>query len=270
MTLDRFAPALFVLIWSTGWIVAKYAAPHADPLTFLSLRFTFAALVFLAIIQVSSARWPSGKGQIAHAIFSGAFLHGIYLGGVWWAISQGVPASVSGLIAAMQPLMTAAVAPFIVGEQLTAGQKFGLVLGFTGIAIAVLPGLLALDVARLELAFLPLFINVLAMASVTAGTIYQKRYLGQGDLRREPAFGSGDGLVGAGPVARCNSAASVSDPSRAGEPGSLTQLSHSTGGRHRKLVAVRRTSDGAADCWHRDRCHRRVADQPQAAGLIAP
>ena len=183
MTLDRFAPALFVLIWSTGWIVAKYAAPHADPLTFLTLRFTLAAMVFLIIIKLADAKWPRGKGQIGHAIFSGVFLHGLYLGGVWWAIAQGVPASVSGLIAAMQPLMTAAVAPFIVGERLTGAQKLGLVLGFVGLCVAILPGLLALDIARLELALLPLVINVIAMASVTAGTLYQKRYLGQGDLR---------------------------------------------------------------------------------------
>ena len=183
MTLDRFAPALFVLLWSTGWIVAKYASPHADPLTFLSLRFTLAAALFLIITLVSRAAWPSTRAGWAHAVLSGVFLHGIYLGGVWWAIDQGVPASVSGLIAALQPLLTALAAPFIVGERLTGPQRLGILLGFGGLSVAILPRLLALDPDMLLTALVPLLVNVFAMASVTAGTIYQKRYLQEGDLR---------------------------------------------------------------------------------------
>lgn len=183
MTLYRIAPALFVLLWSTGWIVAKYASPHADPLTFLSLRFTFAAVLFAIIALVSRAPWPSTRSGWGHALLSGVFLHGIYLGGVWWAIAQGVPSSVSGLIAALQPLMTALAAPFLVGEQLTGPQRLGLILGFAGLAVAILPRLFGLDTAMLQTALLPLLINVIAMASVTAGTIYQKRHLQEGDLR---------------------------------------------------------------------------------------
>lgn len=183
MTLDRIAPALFVLLWSTGWIVAKYASPHADPLTFLSLRFTLAAALFAVITVISRAAWPSTRNGWMHAVLSGVLLHGIYLGGVWWAIAQGVPASVSGLIAALQPLMTAIVAPYTVGERLTPAQKLGIVLGFLGLAVAILPGLAKLDLATLQLALIPLIVNVLGMVSVTAGTIYQKRYLQEGDLR---------------------------------------------------------------------------------------
>lgn len=183
MTLDRIAPALFVLLWSTGWIVAKYASPHADPLTFLSMRFTLAAVLFAGITFASAAAWPATRAGWGHAILSGVFLHGIYLGGVWWAISQGVPSSVSGLIAALQPLLTALAAPFIVGERLTGPQRFGVALGFAGLSVAILPRLVALDASTLQIAPLPLLVNVFAMASVTAGTIYQKRYLQQGDLR---------------------------------------------------------------------------------------
>ena len=183
MTLDRIAPALFVLLWSTGWIVAKYASPYADPLTFLSLRFTIAAALFVVITLVSRAAWPSTRAGWAHAVLSGVFLHGLYLGGVWWAIAQGVPASVSGLIAALQPLLTALVAPFLIGERLTGSQRLGIILGFAGLAVAILPGLFALDPAMLRLALVPLLVNVGAMVSVTMGTIYQKRHLQEGDLR---------------------------------------------------------------------------------------
>jgi drug/metabolite transporter (DMT)-like permease len=183
MTLDRIAPALFVLLWSTGWIVAKYASPHADPLTFLSMRFTLAAVLFAGITFASAAAWPATRAGWGHAILSGVFLHGIYLGGVWWAISQGVPSSVSGLIAALQPLLTALAAPLIVGERLTGPQRLGVALGFAGLSVAILPRLVALDASTLQIALLPLLVNIFAMASVTAGTIYQKRYLQQGDLR---------------------------------------------------------------------------------------
>jgi drug/metabolite transporter (DMT)-like permease len=183
MTLDRIAPALFVLLWSTGWIVAKYASPHADPLTFLSIRFLLATLLFAFITTLSRAMWPSSRAGWAHAVLSGVLLHGIYLGGVWWAISQGVPSSVSGLIAALQPLLTAIAAPFIVGERLTAAQKSGVLLGFAGLAVALVPRLMVLDTDTLQIALVPLGINVVGMASVTAGTIYQKRFLQEGDLR---------------------------------------------------------------------------------------
>ncbi|MDZ7600051.1 MAG: DMT family transporter [Hoeflea sp.] len=183
MTLDRIAPALFVLLWSTGWIVAKYASPYADPLTFLSLRFTIAAALFAVITIVSRAAWPRTRAGFLHGIVSGVFLHGIYLGGVWWAISQGVPASISGLIAALQPLMTAVAAPYLVGERLTRPQKLGVALGLAGLLVAILPGLLVLDADLLRAALTPLLINVAAMASVAYGTIYQKKHLQQGDLR---------------------------------------------------------------------------------------
>lgn len=183
MTLDRIAPALFVLLWSTGWVVAKYASPHADPLTFLSIRFLLAAVLLAVITTLSRAIWPSTRAGWGHAVLSGVLLHGLYLGGVWWAIAQGVPSSVSGLIAALQPLLTAVAAPFIVGERLTSSQKLGVLLGFAGLVVAIVPRLLVLDPAMLQIALVPLVINVFAMASVTAGTIYQKRYLQEGDLR---------------------------------------------------------------------------------------
>lgn len=179
--LIRLIPLVFVLLWSTGWIVAKYAAFHASPLFFLMLRFGLAAVLFAGICWVSGAKRLESRKDAAHAAFSGVFLHGIYLGGVWWAIAHGVPAGISGIISALQPLMTAFAAPYLVGERLSPRQKIGLALGFAGIMIAIAPNLTGMDAARIAL--LPIVVNVVAMMAVTYGSIYQKQHLHRGDIR---------------------------------------------------------------------------------------
>ena len=183
MSLDKFAPAIFVVLWSTGWIVAKYASLHSGPFTFLMIRYSLSALAFVLLCSVTGARWPHDWSSVFRAVYSGIFLHGIYLGGLWWAIAEGVPAGMAGIIAALQPLMTAMAAPFLVGERLQPVQRLGLLLGFIGIAIAISPKLLTPETANLWQAVVPLAVNLLAMASVTYGTLYQKRYLQTGDLR---------------------------------------------------------------------------------------
>lgn len=180
--LETVAPALFVLLWSTGWIVAKYANEYAGPLTFLAYRFAIATVAFAIIAVIMSAKWPKTRAGWLHAIMSGLFLHAIYLGGVWWAINEGVPASISGLLAALQPLMTAMIAFWIIKERLTFRQKIGIAVGLIGLLIAIGPRLSSLDSAALVTAGVPLLVNVIAMASVTFGTIYQKRFLQEGDL----------------------------------------------------------------------------------------
>jgi drug/metabolite transporter (DMT)-like permease len=182
MTLDRFAPAVFVLLWSTGWVVAKYAALHSEPFTFLGIRYVLSALAFFGLCRILKAKWPD-RATVLRAIYSGFFLHGFYLAGLWWAIANGVPAGISGIIAALQPLLTAMAAPFLIGERLQPAQKFGLLLGFLGIAIAVSPKLFDPASASLVHAAAPLAINLAAMASVTYGTIYQKKHLQTGDLK---------------------------------------------------------------------------------------
>ncbi|ABC91921.1 hypothetical conserved membrane protein [Rhizobium etli CFN 42] len=183
MSLDRFAPAVFVLLWSTGWVVAKFAALHSEPFTFLSIRYALSALAFLAFCLVTKAQWPKSRATVLRAIYSGFFLHGFYLAGLWWAIANGVPAGISGIIAALQPLLTAMAAPFLVGERLQKTQQLGLALGFIGIAIAISPKLFDPAMADLSHAALPLAINLIAMGSVTYGTLYQKKHLQSGDLR---------------------------------------------------------------------------------------
>ena len=181
MSLDRLAPAIFVLLWSTGWVVAKYATFVSEPLTFLSIRYLTAAILFAGFCLVSGAAWPRDRRTIVHAVISGAFLHGIYLGAVWWAIGQGVPAALSSIIAALQPLMTALAAPFFIGERLSGTQKMGLGLGFLGVLLAVLPKFFGHGAA--EIPALAIIVNMLGMAAVTYGTIYQKQYLPTGDIR---------------------------------------------------------------------------------------
>ncbi|MBS7805105.1 DMT family transporter [Rhizobiales bacterium TNE-4] len=178
----KIAPGLFVLIWSTGWISARYAAPYADPLTFLSLRYACAGFILASLAVTMGAVWPRGRAA-GHAAASGVLLHAIYLGGVWWAISRGLPAGISGLIAAVQPILTALLAPLVLGERISARHWLGIALGFAGIVLVLWPKLSGLSGAALAAQIEPLVVNVLAMVSVTAGTFYQKKYVQTGDLR---------------------------------------------------------------------------------------
>lgn len=181
MTLARLAPILFVILWSTGWVSAKFATFFADPLTFLVVRYGTAVVLFYIVCRIGGVSWPKDRAGWLHAIVSGMFLHGLYLGMVWWAIGHGVPAALSGIIAGLQPLMTGIAAAYLIGEDLSFSQRAGLLIGFVGIAIAVLPKVLILDASSIPA--YAVAVNVLAMACVTAGTIYQKRFVREGDLR---------------------------------------------------------------------------------------
>jgi drug/metabolite transporter (DMT)-like permease len=178
---DRFAPVVFVLLWSTGWIVARYSAQYADPLTFLSFRFGFAGLLLLGLALAAGAQFPKTRAQWLHALISGVFLHAIYLGGVWWAIRAGLPASVSALIAAIQPIATAMLAPAFLGERGSWSRSFGVALGLVGLVLVLWPKLSAANIGAGSLAIIG--VNILAMLGATAGFFYQKRFLPIGDLR---------------------------------------------------------------------------------------
>lgn len=183
MSLERIAPALFVLLWSSGWIAPVYAARHSSAEAFLSVRFACAAVCFIVLALVLRAPWPRDRRAIGHAVVSGALLHGVYLGGVWWAIFHGVPASISGVIAALQPLITAAIAPWMVGERLSPIQLLGLVLGFAGIIVALIPTFEGVSADMLVERLAPVVINILAMNGAVLGTLYQKRFVTGGDMR---------------------------------------------------------------------------------------
>jgi len=186
MSLGRSVPVVaFILLWSSGWVAAKFGVMVSGPLTFLVIRFAVATLCFVAIAVLSGARWPSRRRELGRVLVSGVLLHGGYLGPVWWAIGHGVPAGLSGIIAGLQPLLTAMAAPYVLDERLGRVQKIGLILGFLGVALAVLPklqhqGALA---GSADIPWFPVLVNILGMVSVTVGTIYQKRYLQGIDIR---------------------------------------------------------------------------------------
>lgn len=179
----RLAPIVFVILWSTGWIVAGFAALYADPIWFLFLRFTLAALVIGMIAVAMGAPWPSSGRETGHAMVSGLLLHTLYLGGVWWAVRNGVPSGVSGIMAGLQPVLTALLAPAILGERITPRQMAGVALGFLGIVLVLAPKLVGVSPAAFDAIVTPLVVNLLAMGAVTAGTFYQKRFVSGGDMR---------------------------------------------------------------------------------------
>ena len=177
------APAVFVFLWSTGWISARAAVIDSDPLTFLAARFVLAGGLFAAIVVALRSPWPKRRIDVVHAMVSGVLLHALYLGGVWWAIGQGVPAGISAVIAAVQPIMTAVLAPVLIRERVAPRQWAGVVLGFAGIVIVLMPRIAAVQGADLSQLWFALAINLGAMISVTLGTFYQKRFIAAGDLR---------------------------------------------------------------------------------------
>jgi drug/metabolite transporter (DMT)-like permease len=178
-------PALFVLIWSTGWIVAKFAGPYVEPLSFLTVRYALAGLLLLTFCIVFKARWPDRKLML-HAVISGVFLHAIYLGGMWWVLDRQMPSTLSGMMAALQPLLTAFLAGTIVGERISTRQWFGFTIGFAGLMLALVPKLVVDLSGSGEADFswsVLIGINFVAMVSVVIGTLFQKKYLQTGDLR---------------------------------------------------------------------------------------
>ena len=190
------APGLFVFLWSTGWISARAAVIDSDPLTFLAARFSLAFVVFAVLVLGMRASWPTRPAQVAHAMMSGVLLHAIYLGGVWWAVGQGVPAGISAVLAATQPILTAMLAPVLIGERISARQWAGIVLGFVGIVIVLAPRIAAASGADFATVRMALLVNMAAMLSVTLGTFYQKRFIASGDLRTTAMLQ----YVGAAPV----------------------------------------------------------------------
>lgn len=186
--LIRLAPLIFAVLWSSGWIVAKFAAFGADPLTFLTARYALAAISILLLTTIIPVNWPRAPMQYVHAAMLGVLMHAIYLASVWWAVGHGVPAGVSGLIAALQPLLTAVMAGPLLGERVGLRQWAGLAAGLIGILLVLEPRLVGVAPEQLR-AIIPLIVfNVVGMIAVTSGTFYQKRFLPTGDLLANTAI----------------------------------------------------------------------------------
>ena len=172
------APAVFVLLWSTGFVGAKYGLPYCPPFTFLGLRLVLAAvLLAVGALALPATRTTVGntrRTQYGHAAVAGLLLHAGYLGGVFYAISVGVPAGVSAVVVSLQPVLTALLATRLLGERPALRQWLGFVLGVAGVALVVAPDLLGHGTGAVPVR--GLVACLVALASTTAGTLYQKRH----------------------------------------------------------------------------------------------
>jgi len=171
------APGLFVLLWSTGFIGARYGLPYIEPLTFLAVRMAFAVLIMAGIALAGTARWPHAN-EIGHSLVAGSLVHGLCLGGVFTAISQGVPAGISALILGLQPIVTSTLADRFIGEKVTWPQWIGLALGLVGVLLVLHDRNIV--VAGSVLGWVASFLSLIG---ITLGTLYQKRYCGGIDWR---------------------------------------------------------------------------------------
>ena len=187
----RAMPLVFVLIWSTGFIVAKYGLPHAPPLGFLAWRYVFSIACFLLWIVLSGARWPSEPRQWWHLAVSGVLMHAGYLGGVWFAVEHGMGSGLAALIVGLQPVLTAVWVSRMDGGQVSRLQWLGLMLGLLGLVLVIWRKLQA----GIEVSSLTLSATVFALLAITAGTLYQKRYLRATDVRTANAIQLGAALI---------------------------------------------------------------------------
>lgn len=173
----RVFPFLFVLLWSTGFIGARLGLPHTEPLTFLLIRYV-AVIGLMTLVSLAwQAPWPTQPRAWFHIGMAGLLVHGVYLGGVFMAISKGLPAGVASLVVGVQPLLTAVVAGWLLGETVVRRQWLGLLLGFVGV------GLVVSDKLGAAFGVQALVPALVALLGITAGTLYQKRFCPAFDWR---------------------------------------------------------------------------------------
>ncbi len=181
MSLTRLAiaaaPVLFVLLWSSGFIGARYGLPYIEPMTFLALRMALVVVILAGIVLITRPRWLTGS-EFGHSLVAGALVHGLYLGGVFVAISQGVPAGVSALIPGLQPVLISTIANRFMGETVTRLQWLGLALGLVGVLVVLHDRSLVMSGSVLGW-----IASLVSLVGISLGTLYQKRFSGGIDWR---------------------------------------------------------------------------------------
>lgn len=187
----RAMPLVFVLIWSTGFIVAKFGLPYGPPLGFLAWRYFFSILCFLLWIVLARARWPENPRQWFHLAVTGVLMHAGYLGGVWVAVELGMGSGLAALIVGLQPVLTAIWVSRVDGGQVARVQWLGLLLGFGGLVLVIWRKLMA----GTEVSVFTLSATVFALLAITVGTLYQKRHLRATDVRTANAIQLGAALL---------------------------------------------------------------------------
>ncbi len=171
------APALFVVLWSTGFIGAKMGLPYAEPATFLAIRFSAVAAILAVVAGLTGAAWPDNHIDKAHIAAVGLLVHGIYLGGIFGGISLGVTAGDSALIVGMQPILTAVLVGPVLGETVRARQWIGFVIGTVGVTLVSWR-----YIDDLDSTLTGVVLCVVAVMGMSLGTIYQKRFCAQMNL----------------------------------------------------------------------------------------
>ena len=165
-------PLLFVFLWSTGFIGAKYGLPYAEPFTFLFIRMVIAAALLYLITWYTGARWPVRTQDYLHMAIVGMLIHGIYLGGVFFAISRGMDAGISALIVSLQPLVTVALAAVFLSEPLNRYKIAGVLIGLAGVVMVIT----ARGIGNESILPIGLLSCTLSLIAIAIGTIYQKKY----------------------------------------------------------------------------------------------
>lgn len=171
-------PGVFILLWSTGFIGARLGLPHADPFTFLALRMGSAAALLLLLALITHAPWPSSLRSISHIAIVGLMVQGVFPGGLFWAIDQGLSAGVASIIVAIQPVLTAVLAGIVLGERLRTTEWVGLILGLAGVILVV-----SSRIGEQGVSCIAVSGAVAALFGITLGTLYQKQYCSEMDLR---------------------------------------------------------------------------------------
>lgn len=173
-SLIALAPSIFVVLWATGFVVARLSAGHVEPLTFLAIRFPIAAVLLLATAWTTKAQWPQGR-DAQKAALAGVFLHAGYLAPIYWAVAHGMPGGVSALIVGLQPLVTAFLAVPMLGENISGKHWLGLATGIAGVGLVLAPKFTWATLGGIT----PLtgFACVFGMVCAALGTVYQKKYV---------------------------------------------------------------------------------------------
>lgn len=179
----RAMPGVFVLIWSTGFIVARYGMPYAPPLKFLAVRYALSVVCFLIWVRLARVAWPRKRLQWSHLAVTGVLMQAGYLGGVWAAVRAGMGSGLVALLVGIQPVLTA-VWLSLRGGTVTRRQWAGLLLGFVGLVLVVSRKLGEGG----EVSMLTMGLAIMALLSITAGTLYQKRFVAPCDVRSANAI----------------------------------------------------------------------------------
>ncbi|SDJ98649.1 MULTISPECIES: DMT family transporter [Bradyrhizobium] len=172
----RTAPAIFVVLWSTGFVATKYVLNSAEPLTYLSIRMACVVGLMAIIAAIARPKWPDRAG-IGHSIVAGLLVHGFYLGGTAVAISHSIPAGLSALIPGLQPILTSTLANRWLGERVTPLQWTGLLLGLAGVVLILHNRPMSGEAGW------GWFASGVSLVSITLGTLYQRRYCNAIDWR---------------------------------------------------------------------------------------